>query len=277
MLFFDAMICFGVWRRTRRCDERTVAFVCSTIKIRTMTHTAVLWLDCTNHLPTDRPARPLSTATLVATPRRERVVSTNTDMSYIHPYLHMYTHAHRTKNKTKQEKLKAKEASSATSIMASSLKSTLGSLFESSSTAAAPPASTAAAATATPSRQQSLSATSSVRSTSGSFALLSPVRGGDAPATAAAAAGGAGAMGAPSPSMLGRFSAMKSQMPSLRDLLFDDAQGPSGSASGSRASSRHGGGGGGGSRHSKLPSSSNRPPSESGVTVRAFFLLMNAR
>lgn len=187
----------------------------------------------------------------------------------------MYTHAHRTKNKTKQEKLKAKEASSATSIMASSLKSTLGSLFESSSTAAAPPASTAAAATATPSRQQSLSATSSVRSTSGSFALLSPVRGGDAPA--AAAAGGAGAMGAPSPSMLGRFSAMKSQMPSLRDLLFDDAQGLSGSASGSRASSRHGGGGGGGSRHSKLPSSSNRPPSESGVTVRAFFWLMNAR
>lgn len=164
-------------------------------------------------------------------------------------------HTHAT---SKQEKMNAKEASSATSIMASSLKSTLGSLFESS--AAAPPASTASPAPA-PSRQ-SLSVSSSVRSTSGS-SLLSPLRGDDA-----SAAAGGGVMGAPSPSVLSRFSAMKNQMPSLRDLLFDDAPPASGSASGSRASSRHGGGGG--SRHSKLPSSTNKSPSESGVTVRVF-------
>ncbi|CAB1112400.1 unnamed protein product [Ectocarpus sp. CCAP 1310/34] len=162
----------------------------------------------------------------------------------------------------KEEKLKAKEASSAASIMASSLKSTLGSLFETS------PATTpsAAAAGAKPSfSTYPFSASSSARSTSASSSMFSPRLPEDqwsASASSAAAGPGVGAGGRSSGSVISRLAAMKKQMPSLRDLLFDDAPPPptpgsvNGSINGSRASSRH----------NKIPSSTNKPPSESGAT-----------
>ncbi|CAM9414499.1 unnamed protein product, partial [Ectocarpus sp. 8 AP-2014] len=158
----------------------------------------------------------------------------------------------------KEEKLKAKEASSAASMMASSLKSTLGSLFETS------PATTpsAAAAAAKPSfSTYPFSSSSSARSTSASSSMFSPRRPEDqwsASASSVAAGPGVGAGGGSSGSVINRLAAMKKQMPSLRDMLFDDAPPPptAGSVTGSRASSRH----------NKIPSSTNKPPSESGVT-----------
>ncbi|CAN0045415.1 unnamed protein product [Scytosiphon promiscuus] len=183
----------------------------------------------------------------------------------------------RRSERLKEEKQKAKEAASAASMMASSLKSTLGSLFEST-----PPNSTST----TPSKSSSSSSSSNpfpsfARSTSAvsSSSAASPRRRSDDQASASSEAATAEATVAPRPrSVMNRLTAMKEQMPSLRDLLFDDAPPPSGSASGgSRASSHHGGGGSsagsgrsgypGGSRHNKNPPfQSNKPPSESGMT-----------
>lgn len=209
--------------------------------------------------------------------------------SFSYPFLRCPAH-HNPHQSSPQEKQKAKEAASAASMMASSLKSTLGSLFESSpstSTATTPSKSSShfPAATSFPSFARSASAVSS-----SSTASPRRKRSEDQalePASAAAAPAGTTA---PTPrSMMNRLASMKEQMPSLRDLLFDDAPTPSGPASGgSRASSRHGGGGGaarggagngytGGSssRHNKpLSSSTNKPPSESGATVREVLLIL---
>ncbi|CAN0361760.1 unnamed protein product [Ectocarpus sp. 12 AP-2014] len=147
-------------------------------------------------------------------------------------------------------------------MMASSLKSTLGSLFETSP--ATTPSSAASAAKPSFSTYP-FSASSSARSTSASSSMFSPRRPEDqwsASALSAAAGPGVGAGGRSSGSVISRLAAMKKQMPSLRDFLFDDAPPPptAGSVNGSISASRAS------SRHNKIPSSTNKPPSESGAT-----------